>query len=219
MEPEILEQEEQPYRVDPRRAFTTQMKRSSERAFKESFGAEINFDEVEEEFAHIDAMEEIVATKVKEPSFPFFTFYIALCLDVLDIVQFTGVGWFVVVIVNIVFSIILFILMFRKTDTMFKAVSKGLFRGKRKNGSRRRGKSIAQRGLNKFAVKYLKKYISRRLLGILVLNVIPGIGIFASNAFFVVLAHNKQKKIAQKYVALIKMISGILKKAERRRGE
>ena len=216
MEPEVLDQEEQPYRVDPRRAFSTQMKRSGERAFKESFGSEINFDEIEEEFAHIDAMEEIVNTEVKEPSFPIFTFYIALCLDLLDLVQLTGVGWFVMVVVNIIFSIILFILMFRKTDSMFKIKSQFLFRGRRMKGSRRRGRSVAQKGFTLFAKKFIKRYVSRRLAAVLIVNVIPFAGIFASNAFFVFLAHNKQKKIAQKYIALIQKVGDILKKAERR---
>ena len=53
--------------------------------------------------------------------------------------------------------------------------------------------------------------MSRRLAAILIVNIIPVIGILASNAFFVVLAHNKQKKIAQKYIALIEKLGEVLK--------
>lgn len=218
MEPEVFEeQEEQSYRSDPQNAFRAQIKRKGEQAFKESFGAEINFDEVEEEFANIDAMEEIASTEVKEPHFPFVTFYIALVLDILDIADFTGFGWVIMCIVEIAFTIILFILMFRKLDIMFTVKSKFLFKGRRVGGKRL--KSRAAKGLNKFAVKYLKKYMARRLIATLIVNIIPVIGILASNAFFVFLAHNKQKKVAQKYVALIKKVGGILKDFERKRRE
>jgi len=206
--------EDQGYRND--RRFYTNIKRKAEEVFKESFGAEIDLDEVEEEFKDIDALEEVAATEVKTPHFPIITFYIALILDLLDFVQLTGIGWFVMVLVNITFSIILFILMFGKLNTMFTTGSKAFFRGKRRSGSKRHNKSRAQRGLNKFAIKYLKKYISRRLLGILVLNIIPFVGIFASNAFFVFLAHNKQKKIAQKYIAVVEKVTEILKGHYRR---
>lgn len=220
MEPETFEEEqqEQSYRRDPEHSFRSRLKRKGEQIFKESFGAELNFDEVEEEFANIDAMEEIASTEVKKPSFPIITFYIALVLDVLDFADFTGVGWAIMCIVEIIFSIVLFFLMFRRLNSMFTMSSKFLFRGKGLTGlrSRRRGgRSRAQQGLNKIVKKYIGRYMSRRLAAILIVNIIPVIGILASNAFFVVLAHNKQKKIAQKYMILIEKIGEILMKHEK----
>jgi hypothetical protein len=215
MEPEVLEQEEQSYRENPRNAFNARLKRKGEEIFKESFGKEIDFQEVKEEFNNIEALEDIAATEVKKPHFPFITFYIALVLDILDIADFTGIGWVIMSCIEIVFTIFLFILMFGKTDTMFKMKSRAAFRGRRAKGTRKRGKSLAQKGLNKFATKYLKKYMTRRLLATLIVNVIPVIGILASNAFFVVLAHNKQSKIAQKYIALVKAVTKILDKHDR----
>jgi hypothetical protein len=219
MEPEVLEQEEQSYRIDPRRAFGNRMKRKGEQVFEEAFGTEIDFDEVEEEFSNIDAMEEIASTKVNEPNFPIITFLIALFLDLLDLVQLTGVLWFVMAIVNIIFTIILFILMYGKLNSMFTRSSKFLFRGRGLTGLRSRkrgGKSRAQVGLNKIVKKYIGRYMSRRLAAILIVNLIPILGILASNAFFVFLAHNKQKKMAQKYIVLVEKVGKILMDFERR---
>lgn len=217
MEPEVLEEEqqEQSYRIDPNHSFRSRLKRKGEQIFKENFGAELNFDEVEEEFADIDAMEEIASTEVKKPSFPIITFYIALVLDVLDFADFTGVGWAIMSIIEIIFSIILFFLMYGKMSTMFKFGTKKVFGrgGRKKLGKRRTGtrNSFAQKGLNKAVKKYVGKYLSRRLAAILIVNIIPVVGILASNAFFVVLAHNKQKKIAQKYIALVEKLGEVLK--------
>lgn len=214
MEPEVLEEEqqEQSYRIDPNHSFRSRLKRKGEQIFKENFGAELNFDEVEEEFADIDAMEEIASTEVKKPSFPIITFYIALVLDILDFADFTGVGWVIMCIVEIVFSVVLFFLMYGKIKTMFKVKSNIVFgRGRKRLGKRRTGQSLAQKGLTKVVEKFLAKYMSKRLVTILVINIIPLVGILASNAFFVVLAHNKQKKIAQKYMVVVEKIADALK--------
>jgi hypothetical protein len=219
MEPEEDFEGEQPYRENPRNAFNSRLRRQGEQVFNESFGTEIDFEEVREEFKNIEALEEIASMEVKKPRFPIFTFYIALVLDILDFADFTGVGWFVMVAIEIVFSAILLILMFRKTDTMFKMGSRALFRGSRISGSRKRGKSLAQKGLNNFARKYLRKYMTRRMVAILIVNVIPVVGILASNAFFVFLAHNKQTKIAKNYIALITAVGKVLDRYERQRRE
>lgn len=218
MEDQTLEQE-RPYRMEsPRRVFYRHIEREGEKIFKKTFGEEIKYEEVKEEFKRIDSLEEIVSTQVKEPHFPYITLYIAIIVDILDVVQFTGFGYFIMLIVNFIFSAILFFLMFGKLNVMFTSVSKAAFRGKRKDGSRKRKNSFAQGKLNNVAKKYLKKYMSRRMVAIIIVNFIPLVNILASNAFFVILAHNKQKKIAQKYIALIEMVGKILERQKRRRG-
>ena len=151
--------------------------------------------------------------------FPFITFFVALVLDVLDFADFTGVGWIIMSGVEIIFSIILFFLMFGKVDTMFKMSSKALFRGRSRKrlGKRRKNTGGIGGGVQKMAKKYLQKYMSRRLVATLLINIIPIIGILASNAFFVVLVHNKQKKIAQKYMHLVNKVSDILKDFDKNR--
>lgn len=220
MEPEDFEQGEQPYRADPRHSFNARIRREGQNVFNDSFGTDIDFEEVREEFETIESLQEIASMEVKKPHFPFFTFYIAFCLDLLDLVELVPaagqVASVVLFFIEVIFSAILLILMFRKTDTLFKVSSKALFKGSRLNkGSRKRGKSLAQKGLNSFAKKYLRKYMTRRMVAILIVNVIPWVGILASNAFFVVLAHNKQSKIAKKYIAIISAVGKVLDKYER----
>lgn len=209
MDEENLNQE-QGYRERyvPQRLLYSRAKRKTEEVFKETFGAEIDMNEVENEFENIDSLEEIASTQVNMPSFPWGTFIVALTVDICGLSDFTGVGWFVMVVVEIVFSIILFILMFRKLNSTFTVGSKVLFRGK---------KGLARKGLKRIAIRYLRKYMTRRIIAILIVKVIPFLGILASDAFFVVLAHNKHKKIAKKYIYLVEKVSSILKRHNRSR--
>lgn len=222
MEPEDFEQGEQPYRENPRNAFNSRLRRQGAKVFNESFGTEIDFEEVQEEFKNIEALEEIASTQVNKPSFPIITFMIAVVLDLLDFADFTGVGYFVMVVIKTIFSIILLYLMMGKLNTLFTAGSKAAFRrrgrsGLSKSGKKRRGtkNSNAQKGLNKIVKKTVGKYLSKRMAAIIIVNFIPFIGILASNAFFVYLAHNKQTKIAQKYISLVTAVTKVLDRHER----
>lgn len=201
------------------RRFTAPIKRDLEEAFVEEFGPEVSIDEIREEYQGIEELEDLISTEVKKPSFPFVMFYIALVLDVLDIADFTGIGWVIMVCVELIFTIILYFWMRKKLSKMFKFGSRMAFRGKRLNrGSRktrRRGKSRAQKFLRKFANKYLMKYATRRLILIFILNIIPVIGIFSSQAFFVFLAHNRQNKLARKYINTIEASTKVYERVQR----
>jgi predicted acyltransferase len=180
-------------------------KRVATQTFENTLGIELT-EEEEKELKKIDELETIASTEVTEPDFPMIMFMIALVIDILGILDFSGFGWFVMCIVEIVFTIILFFHMFGRMSMMFKASSK-VVTGK-----------TAQRVYGRLAKRYLRKYLSRRAIAILIVKVIPFIGILASNAFFVFLAHNKQKKIAQGYMKLVIMVSNALKGHYRRIG-
>lgn len=156
--------------------------------------------EVIEELNTVETLKEFASLEVDKPSFPVRIFSIALFFDLLDISQLTGVGWFIMVVINFLFGVYLFFWMTGKLSTMFKASSKGLF-------TTRLGKAIL--------AKSARKYLTKRLAYIFVFNILPFIGILASNAFFVFLAHNHMNKIAKMYIELIENAGKKLKEYRR----
>jgi hypothetical protein len=208
-----IEEEYQPY-SRPQRLIWQKARRSFENTFEETFGEEIDVQAIADEVNAVEDLEDIANTEANEPDFPMFTFIVALTVDVLGFADFTGVGWFIMCIVEIIFTIVLFFLMFGKLNTLFTAGSKSAFKYRKRGGRRSFG---TQSAMNKMVKKFLGKYISRRLAAILIVKIIPFIGILGSSAFFVVLAHNKQKKIVRQYMLVIERVGGILKDYYRRR--
>jgi hypothetical protein len=134
------------FKETSRRVSRIALKRVVESSFKKNFGSEIDLDKIEEDFSKIQEVEDIANSRVEEPTFPIVTFNIALVIDVLNLFDVTGFGWFVLVCVKIVFVVVLYFLMWGKVSRLFKYGSKKLYRGK---------KSFVQR--------YLRKYMGRRL--------------------------------------------------------
>lgn len=208
------------YYQEKKRFLTQNIKNQINDAVKSTLGdkADFDVDEFTKEVQERADLEALASTQIKENPFPYVMFYIALVLDVLDIADFTGIGWVVMVIVEIVFSIIMYFWMKGKISKMFRQASRGnrftggegIFRGKRVAGSRKREQSIAQRQLKKFSEKYLEKYASRRLLATVATNIIPIIGILSSMAFFVFLAWKRQNKLVRIYMATVEKAGEIL---------
>lgn len=201
-------EETEPYRHE--RLVWRRVRKGLEEDVQETLGDEVNAKEIIEEISNIEALEDSISMEAEEPSFPFFTFYIALTLDLLGLVDFTGVGWFIMSIIEIIFSVLLFFLMFRKTNTLFKYGSRRLFRGRTRKrlGKKRRTKSGSP--VQKILVKTINRYVASRVFSILLIKIVPIIGILGSDAFFVYLSHNKQKKMVRKYMDYVEKVTKIL---------
>lgn len=196
------------YQRDPRVYFKNRVKRKGEAIFKETFGAEINFDEVEESFNSLDQLHDIANTKIKEPPFPVVTFIVALYVDLLILAidllgDETVIIWFILAFVKFIFAGILMYLMWGQISTLAKAGSRALT-------GRVGGKNIVQNKLKNVVKKKAEQYIAKRALFTFLLKLIPFASIFGSEAFFVVLAHNKNKKTVKKYLAFSEAIGKAL---------
>lgn len=154
-----------------------------EQAFNEQMGLEIDTEEIVREFEEVNRLRDIASQDVKKPSFPFVMIYFSLVLDILDLADFTGVGWFIVSIIEIVFTVILFFYFRKKISFTFKVGSKFIF----------------------------KKMIPRLLIGTAIANIIPFVGIFATFTFFVIVAHNRHSKLAKNYMLFVEQVSKIVK--------
>ena len=177
--------------------------------FTEEFGIDINTEAEYKNFRKTEEMRALASVEVVKPKFPIILFSIALVLDLVDVAQLTGIGWFIMVIVNAIFFVILLIWIRKRLSIMFRAGSKRLYKGPMKK--------ILIRNLNRMTKKIIGRYVSRRLAAILIVNFIPFIGILSSWAFFVVLAHNKQKKIARGYMFMVEKIESATRTLNRER--
>ncbi len=178
------------------------IKRGFERAFEDHFGAEIDLGEVQEILSSKEEMEDIANSKVIEPNFPVGTFLMGLSVDLIGLAQFTGFLWFATTSVSLTFKVVLLFLMFRKLKSSFTFGSKALFK--------------SNSGPGKLLRKIFMKWFPKRLAFLAFLDSIPFLGILASDAFFVVLAHNKHKKIVLQYMAFVEAVGKTLKAFERR---
>jgi hypothetical protein len=204
----------------PKRYLTASAKSSMDKAFKDEFGDEFTVEKITHEMDGIDDLEDLASTEVEVPGFPFLIFSFAFVLDIFDIADFSGIGWAIMVIIEIIFTVIVFLWMRHKLSIMFKFGARKIFRGNRlAKGSRKRGSSFAQKFLTNFAEKYFVKFMSRRLVAFLIVNIIPLIGILSSMAFFVFLAHSRQKKMAEKFTITIEAAGRILKRIDRQRAK
>lgn len=153
--------------------------------------------EVIEQLKGVAELKELTSMEIEKPSFPVILFSVALIFDLIDIGQFTGVWWFVMVVINFCFGVYLFFWMIGKLSSLFKGGSKFLF---------------ATRGGKYVLIKTARKFLTRRLAYIFIFNLIPLLGVFASNAWFVFLAHNHMNKLAQMYIDLIEDIAKKIKR-------
>ncbi len=185
----------------PNNRFERRVVRDIHGEFRKSF-ENIGHDpeEIIEELDSIEDLKEIASIEIEKLSFPMLLFLIALFFDLFDLIEFSGIGYFVTLIVKIIFTIYLFFWMSGKLGTIFRSASKLLFKS-------RIGKAIL--------IKSARKFLTRRLALIFVFNIIPILGILASNAFFVFLAHNHMNKIAQTYINFIEETAGKIKAYQR----
>jgi hypothetical protein len=182
---------------------TRRIKRVAIQQFKanaqEFFGDEIDVEQAFDEINQVDHLKEIAEMEVNEPSFPVRMFQVALFLDLVDIADFTGVGWVVMLFVKIIFTVILWFWLLGKISGLFKFGSK-------------QGVKIIIRRMTKKAVT---SFASKRLFAVFLINLIPIVGILASNAWFVFIAHNRMKKWAQTYIRLVESVGSQLQKIEK----
>ncbi len=160
--------------------------------------------EMYEEFGKISQLEELASIQVVKRGFPFVVFSLAIFFDLFNIAQLSGLLYVVTVIANIGFAIFLFFWFFGRLSTIFKI------------GSRMGSKYIIKI-LNRQIRRTIGRKISRRLAAILIVKIVPLIGIFASNAFFVFLVYNDEKKIVQKYILLVETATSLVEKMKKAR--
>lgn len=168
------------------------IKRNIQSSYNEHFNAEININEIQKTFSKVQELEDIANSKIQEPEFPMKTFGMALFVDVFALLQLTGILWFLTASMNIGFKVALLFIMWGKISSSFKMGSKALFKS------------------SSYSRKIFMKYFGKRLAFLAILDSIPFIGILASDAFFVYLAHKKHKKIVREYIIFVSVVGKVL---------
>jgi hypothetical protein len=168
------------------------IKRNVQNFYNENFDASINIEEVQKTISNIEEMEEIASSKIEEPNFPTVTFIMALAVDTIAVTQLSGFAWFFALLISWSFKVALFFLMWGKVSSSFKMGSKALFKSK----------SVYR--------KVFMNYFGKRLAFLTILDSIPFIGVLASDAFFVYLAHKKHKKIVREYMFFVSVVGKVL---------
>ncbi len=129
--------------------------------------------------------------------FPFVIFTIALVVDILDISEFSGFAYFVTAIIKVLFTAIIWIWLLGKLNGLFRVGSRVAFKG---------SQSAVQQKAKTASKQFLRKYLSRRAVAIIIVNFIPVISILASWAFFIFLAYNRHNKLANAYIQAVSSI-------------
>lgn len=130
--------------------------------------------------------------------FPFIVFSMAVFVDLIDFAELSGFAWFITVVIKVIFIAILWFWLLGKLNGLFRAGSKAAFKG---------SSSFAQQQLKTASKTYLRKYLSRRAVAIIIVNFIPVVSILASWAFFIFLAQKRHNKFVDAYIKSISAIN------------